>query len=631
LLRVLDNALKTVKPGGHIVISDVLSLPLLEAYHASVQLHKAPDSMPARELRQRIRQAVAREENLAVDPLFFIALRQRRSAVSHVEFHAKQGRCHNELTRFRYDVILHVNKVKPPHIKPQWKHWKEDSLNLPGLRQVLEETQPPLLGVHGIPDARVGDAMQALAWLDGSPQYETAGRLRDALQARPKNGIDPLDLWILARELNCHADLSWSEGGAKGCYDAVFQCGSDTKTKGAAAFFDETAPIKPWHAYANNPLSAQSNLELAPRLRHHLQDKLPDYMVPSAIVMLDAFPMTPNGKIDRKALPAPTATRSELDTDYVTPQTEAEKQIADVWLEGETATYNIPMSLRFSGTLATDILQRSLRDIVRCYENLRTVFPSTDGNPLQRIAAELDLPLPVTDLQKLSGNQQAAEVRRLALQEAEHRFDLAEGPLLRAGLLRLNAQEHILLLTMHHIISDSWSMGVFMRELGALYEAYEADKPSPLPDLSIQYASFAHWQRQWLSGEKLEKQLDYWKKQLAGASALLELPTDRPRPRMQTFRGKVEYVHIDAELTRALNQLSRTAEGSLFMTLLAAFTVLLHRYTGQEDISVGSPVAARPRRELEDLIGFFVNTLVLRADLSGDPAFLTLLEQMRQT
>ncbi|MCP4702406.1 MAG: amino acid adenylation domain-containing protein, partial [Gammaproteobacteria bacterium] len=299
-------------------------------------------------------------------------------------------------------------------------------------------------------------------------------------------------------------------------------------------------------------------------------------------------------------------------------------------MEGETAAYNIPLALRCNGTLVPDVLQRSLREIVRRHENLRTVFLSADGGPIQRIAAELNPPLPVTDLQDLSGDQQAAEVRRLALQEAEHRFDLAEGPLLRTGLLHLNAEEHILFLTMHHIISDAWSLGVFMRELGALYEAYAADKPSPLPDLPIQYVDFAHWQRQWLSGGELEKQLDYWKKQLAGTPALLELPTDRPRPPVQTFRGKVEYMQIDAELTGALNQLSQTAGGTLFMTLLAAFAVLLHRYTGQEDIPVGSPIASRTRRELEGLIGFFVNTLVLRADLSGDPTFLTLLEQMRQ-
>ncbi|MCP4701327.1 MAG: amino acid adenylation domain-containing protein, partial [Gammaproteobacteria bacterium] len=472
-------------------------------------------------------------------------------------------------------------------------------------------------------------------------------------------------------------------------------------------------------------VSKPEQLPTSTELRAMLKEKLPDYMVPAAFVMLDKIPLTPNGKVDRRALPLPDMV-AEAGKDYIAPRSRVEKQLAGIWgeilgvrkvgikdnffelgghsllatqvtsqiretfsvevplrllfespaiagfskyietaqreqqlssapsiesisregelplshaqqrlwfleqMEGETAAYNVPLALRFNGALVPDVLQRSLREIVRRHESLRTVFPSTDGEPLQRIAAELNPPLPVTDLQSLSGDQQAAEVCRLALQEAEHRFDLAEGPLLRTGLLRLNAEEHILFLTMHHIISDGWSIGVFLRELGALYEAYAADKPSPLPDLPIQYVDFAHWQRQWLSGGELAKQLDYWKKQLAGTPALLELPTDRPRPPVQTFHGKVEYMHIDAELTGALNQLSQTAGGTLFMTLLAAFMVLLHRYTGQEDIPVGSPIASRTRRELEGLIGFFVNTLVLRADLSGDPTFLTLLEQMRQ-
>ena len=220
-------------------------------------------------------------------------------------------------------------------------------------------------------------------------------------------------------------------------------------------------------------------------------------------------------------------------------------------------------------------------------------------------------------------------MHRFTAEAARRPFDLSRGPLVRTTLLRLRQEEHILLLNMHHIVSDGWSMAVLFRELADLYEAYTNGKPSPLAELPIQYVDYAVWQRNWLRGEVLETQLSYWKKQLENISTL-NLPTDRPRPAVQTFHGARQSLVLSTDLTQALKATSRKEGASLFMTLLAAFQILLHRLTGQEDIAVGSPIAGRNRSEVEGLIGFFINTLVLRTDLSGNPTFTELLARVRR-
>jgi amino acid adenylation domain-containing protein len=299
-------------------------------------------------------------------------------------------------------------------------------------------------------------------------------------------------------------------------------------------------------------------------------------------------------------------------------------------LEGPSATYNIPMALRLIGTLDVAALEHCLSRIVQRHEVLRTHFAMVDGSAVQIIAPHLEIPLPVIDLQYLSKSLQQLEVQRLVSQEAGQFFNLSTGPLLRINLLHLSTEEHVLLLTMHHIISDGWSMGVLVQEVTALYQAYITDTPAELAELPIQYADFAHWQRQWLQGEVLQAQVDYWKEQLDGAPPLLELPTDRPRPSVQSFRGSHLSFNIPAELTQRLQELSRQQGVTLFMTLLSAYAILLSRYSGQQDIVIGSPIANRNRAQIENLIGFFANTLALRIDLRDNPSFEQLLECVRQ-
>ncbi len=299
-------------------------------------------------------------------------------------------------------------------------------------------------------------------------------------------------------------------------------------------------------------------------------------------------------------------------------------------LAGENATYNIFLALKIEGTLNQNALTQALQTIVNRHKTLRTSFTAIDGYPVQIVAPHLEIPLTVIDLGKLSQKQQENQVKHLAQEEANQPFDLAIAPLFRAKLLRRKDTSHILLLTLHHIITDGWSMGILKHEFSTLYQdALEGKFPSLAP-LPIQYIDFSHWQRNWLQGKVLEQQINYWKNQLADIPPLLELPTDKPRPAIQTFTGKSQEIQLSAELSQQLKNFSQQSGVTLFMTLLTAFGVLLFRYSHQEDIVIGSPIANRNRSEIEPLIGFFANTLALKIDLQNNPSFRELLTRVKE-
>ncbi|WP_292804315.1 non-ribosomal peptide synthetase [Nostoc sp. NMS7] len=464
---------------------------------------------------------------------------------------------------------------------------------------------------------------------------------------------------------------------------------------------------------------------LLSEVRHCLQKKLPEYMVPSGFVLLESLPLTPNGKVDRNALPKPDLDSTLLEK-YVAPRTPIEEILAQIWaqvlkvervgihdnffesgghsllatqllsrirnifklelplhslfaattvakfaqeikqlqqqnlelstspilarasdaelplsfaqqrlwfldqLQPLSAFYNVPVALRLVGTLEVAALQQSLQEIIHRHEALRTNFIKVDGKPTQVIQIQANWKVSIVDFKYLSTTEQEIAIQKLAQQQAIQPFNLATEPLVKATLLVLSQTENALLVCMHHIVFDGWSVGVFVQELAALYNAYSQGQPSPLAPLPIQYADFAIWQRNWLQGDVLQSQLSYWQQQLANAPALLSLPTDRPRPSVQTDNGAYQQFALSKELTSGLTQLSQQQGVTLFMTLLAAFDTLLYRYTGQEDILVGSPIANRDRSEIEELIGFFVNTLVMRTDLAGNPSFSELLGRVRE-
>ncbi|HYR11951.1 MAG TPA: amino acid adenylation domain-containing protein [Longimicrobium sp.] len=472
------------------------------------------------------------------------------------------------------------------------------------------------------------------------------------------------------------------------------------------------------------PADPERSADAAPdaeALRAHLRSRLPEHMVPSAFVLLDALPLNPNGKVDRAGLPAPEYASRER---YAAPATPVEARLAEVWaqvlgvervgrhdgffergghsllamrlvsrvrealqvelplralFEGPTVArvaervealrgaalpapaavrpvprggplppsfaqerlwfldrlqpggtfFNVPIPLRLRGELDAGALERALGEIVRRHEVLRTTLPAVDGAPVQAVAPFAGFTLPVDDLSGLPEAEREAEVRRRAADDAERPFDLQAGPLFRARLLRLGATDHALLASMHHVVTDGWSLDVWFRELAALYGAYLRGEPSPLPELPVQYADFAAWQREQLRGPALERQLAWWRERLAGAPELLQLPTDHPRPASMSFRGAFLPIHLSRGLVDRLEALGRAEGATLYMVLLAAFQVLLARYGGGDDVVVGSTIAGRTRGETEGLIGLFMNTLVIRTDLSGDPAFREVLRRVR--
>ena len=464
----------------------------------------------------------------------------------------------------------------------------------------------------------------------------------------------------------------------------------------------------------------------AEELRAFLETELPEYMVPSAIVVLDSLPTLPSGKIDRRALAMLDDPGSERFEGRATLRTPVEELLASIWsqvlgvekvgpddsflglgghslmatqvisrmreafqldlplriifetanlselarrIEGKlkeglglqeppflpvprsrnlplsfaqqrlwyfdkfepnTSLFNISTTVKVTGLLDLEALEKCFNEITRRHEVLRTRFAAEDGTPRQVISPPAYWKLPITDLRDLPESEREPRARQHIFEESQTHFDLANGGVFRARLLRLTGTESILIIAMHHIASDAWSLGVFIREISALYKAFTRNEPSPLPDLPIQYADFAVWQREWLQGEVMESHLSYWKEHLAGAPPFLDLPTDRPRPRAQSFRGACYPVVFSKELTSQLKALGAREGATLFMTLLTAFQIMLYFYTGHEDIVVGADVANRNRPEIEGLIGFFINQLVLRIKLSANQTFRQVLARVRE-
>ncbi|RKH60621.1 condensation domain-containing protein, partial [Corallococcus aberystwythensis] len=301
----------------------------------------------------------------------------------------------------------------------------------------------------------------------------------------------------------------------------------------------------------------------------------------------------------------------------------------DKWSPG-SAAFHMPTAVRLTGAVDTDALGRALALLVERHDTLRTTFQEREGGAVQLIASTGEVPLEVMDLQGLPVTEREAEAQRRVVELAQQPFSLEQGPLLRTVLMLLGNGEQVLLVDQHHIVSDGWSMGVLVHELAMLYRACLEGQPSPLKPLPIQYADWAAWQKDWLQGAELERQLTYWKNRL-NPHALLELPQDKPRPALMSSKGERQVMHLSPALTQALKALGQREGRTLFVTLLSAFNVLLSRYTGQDDIVVGTPIAGRPRAEVEGLIGLFVNMLALRSDLSGNPTFKELLRRVHES
>ena len=712
LLRVLDGALELLRPGGRIFVGDVRDRRLLESYYASVHAALLGPSADPRETRRRARRDLLYEEELLLAPELFGALARRHDSIRRVATALKRGRYPNEMTRFRYDVVIERaggGASLDPRSTVVWTPWQRDRPSLDRIEHALKSAAASRgLGYTGVRNARLTEA---------------------ALGIRPRGGdvqaIDPEDLWVLGERLGFRVDIGAASEAE--LFDVRFTPVAEASSLPPFGISPQPAAVTDdngWRSYANDPLSVRRRLGLEARILGELKEKLPSYMVPASLNVLESLPMTVNRKVDRRALPPPRDSGSSSRAVHVAPRTPDERAVAEIWsevlgqsqlsveadffelgghsllatqvvsrlrqrlglevplrdffeaptvarlaahleslrstaetplpplsrrqrqgplplsfaqqrlwfldqLEGSTPIYNMPSGLRLEGRLDVEALKRSFSEIVRRHEILRTRFPSRDGEPRQDIARRWQLELPIVDLSGLPRPVREAAMDEIRVREAARPFDLARDRPLRVTLIRLAQRCHVVAATLHHIAFDGWSNAVFVRELSAIYAALRQGRPSPLSSPELQYADFALWQREILSGPALERQIAFWRRRLAGAPVCLDLPTDRPRPRVQSFEGRSVPFRLDAELAARLEKLGHRHSASLFMSLLAGFAVLLGRSSRTDDVCVGSPIANRNHRGTEDLIGFFANTLVFRVALERDATYSSLLNGVR--
>jgi len=710
LLQALEQAVRVTKKGGHIFVGDVRNLALQEAYHASVQLYKAGADLTLAELRRLMGQGKRKEKELLIDAELFAELGRSWKKVGRVKSGLKKGDYDNELIRFRYDVVLEIGEKEEIGVPDRWVDWDEDGAWRVELEEMLALRPESGVGVRGIRDARTAWAVEAVRVIDGEASVSNAVQLKEL--CAKISGEDPNAFMQWAEHLG--VEYCWRGFGKDGIYEAIFN------PRWQRRQIKTETPRQSYRRFGNSPARNMAEGGLGRVLRDNLRSKLPEYMVPATVMVLEAWPLTPNGKLDRKALPAPEMVSMAAWRAPRTPQEEIlcslfaevlglEKVGLDdhffdlgghslmatrlvsrirttlgvelairtlfefptvgelgprlresveesrsplaagkrpeklplshaqqrLWfidrLEGTSVEYNMPFALRLKGELDRTALERALNAIVERHESLRTRFAEVEGEPFQVIEPDCRIELGLEDMRGGEESAQQERVQEALRSEARMAFDLMRGPVLRVKLLRLGTEEHVLVRTMHHIVSDGWSEGVFNHELMVLYEAFGEGRENPLRPLRVQYADFALWQRRWLEGGALDRGLSYWKEQLAGIPARLELPTDRPRPALQTFGGEVCSMTLSAVQVAALKRLSQDHQSTLYMTLLAVFGMLLSRYSGQDDIVVGSPIANRQDEQVEGLIGFFVNSLVMRVRLRGEMSFGDLLSEVRQT
>ncbi|WP_198299662.1 non-ribosomal peptide synthetase [Tumebacillus avium] len=717
LKSVIENAVRSLGSQGAVFLGDVRSLPLLQAFHTAVELYNTADGeTSAEQVWQGAMGRLHKDNELVIDPAFFHALKEAVPQISRVEVLLKRGVARNELTQFRYDVILHVGGTDAQEAALQAYEYAAGEFALPAVEELLrreigQNGQAVLL--RNAPDERVWREVQALELLTGADAPQTAGELKRRLQELPEPGaVNPEAWYRLGEQLELEVRVSRSAGHAGLCDVLFWQPGAAVPVLTA-----EVGAEPDWERYATRPIQARHVRQLTAEYRRYLADRLPDYMVPSAFVLMERLPLTPNGKVDRKALPVPSgATESEA---HVPPRDELETVLAGIWqdvlgvepigafthffeqgghsllatqvitrvrnvfgvelplqqlfdtptlagfaeavakltgsrtdselikrvtgsvaplsfaqrriwfmqqLEGkEAAAYNIPYAWELRGALNEQALRRSLQEIVRRHATLRTTYELRGAEPVQVIHEELAVDLPVLPMQSREQAEAWIEL------EARTPFDIAAGPVLRAALLKLGEQEQLFVLNVHHIAADGWSVGVLQEELSALYSSFLTGETSPLPELPIQYADYAVWQRETLETERMAEQFRYWKGKLGGTLPVLQLPAGIAQPNMTSFRGGVVQFSLSKGLLSRLREVGNAEDATLFMVLMAAYQTLLHRYSGQDDILIGSPIAGRTRREVEGLIGIFINMLAMRTDLSGNPSFAELLGRVRTT
>ena len=710
LRDVIDRVMSVLTPDGTIVFADVRSLPLLESFYAAVAAHKAGDSGTAGAVAQRIVELAHGEQELAIDPAFFFTLAAHDPRLADVVVEPKRGERLNEMTRFRYDVTIRCGRAATRRTAYPWAT-VDGAVTIDRLRARLQAESGEALCLAELPNARVVEEAALLRALVAAPPDRRVGDVQQAVRALALPGVEPEALRAMAAELGFDLYLSLARPGSDGRLDAAF-----VRRGGAPPEWPAPETALPWLAYANNPLHERLATAFAPRLRDYLKQRIPQYMVPPALVMLGRLPLTPAGKIDRGALPAPR--RGVTAAAVVLPRDPVEIALVQIWsevlgletcgvtqnffeigghslkatqvvsrvkqrldadlplrtvfahptieefarlvraatseahptsatpilrvpdgehyplshaqrrlwllsqLDGGSSAYNMPASVLIEGALDRQAIEQAIAMVVARHESLRTTFVVIDGEPRQRVQADLHIPMSFVDLSG-TGDEEA-RARQLLAGESVRPFDLATGPLVRSMLIGLSADRHVLLFNTHHIVSDDWSYGVIIREVVRLYAGLPVAAPRR------QYRDYANWQNRLLEGPAAIADRAWWLDQYSGELPTLDLPTDHPRPPVKTYRGDELPMPIGHREALGLRQLATAHGSSLFMTLVAVVKVLLHRYTGQTDLIVVTPIAGRDHPDLEDQVGCYINTMPLRSRLDPAARFVDFLDGLTQ-
>jgi amino acid adenylation domain-containing protein len=727
LQQVITGALRILTPGGSLFIGDNRNLSLLNYFHASVAYFQADENTDREIFKTQVKRIDKTENELVIDPLFFVNLTKIFRDLTAVEIQLKAENSDNELTKYRYDVVLDkLGTSANQPIKVIWQDWETANLQLEDLKQQIIKVGT--IGWCNIPHSRLIKDVAICQWISENNSENTIAELKQVIENIDiKKAIDPADLYAVAQEIGCQVTISYSLTKPD-YFDVCFYPTTEGKRLAPVMPISSKISTESNQSYWINPLKGRFAKSLISQLKEQVREKLPEYMRPSAFVMLDSFPMTPSGKLDRRALPIPERDLTISKQAFIPATTSTEKKLSQLWidvlgidkigitedffhlgghsllatklvsrireefslalplravfeystiggladeidslslvsnstntpqdiishlthrenlplsfsqsrlwfldlLEPNTPAYNISVAFRLDGNLNQEALHQSLQIIIQRHEVLRTTFDSQDGVPIQVIHEFLEVPLTVTNLSHLDSQTQQETLKNAVKEVIISPFNLRKLPLLRVHLYQLSEDVYIFVLVIHHIISDAWSLGLIIKELSLSYTALCQDNIKSLSPLSIQYADFANWQRTTFEQTQLPAQLAYWKQKLAGAIEILQLPTDYPRPAVLSYQGSAVYFSINKQTSEKFQKLCESQGATLFMGLLGVFSILLMRYSGQEDLLIGTPIANRNRQQVEDLIGFFVNTLVMRNDLSGNPNFINLLSRIKE-
>jgi amino acid adenylation domain-containing protein len=722
LVRVLECAMKALAPQGRIVLGDLRNLQWMEAFHLSVASAQNDPAIEISDLRSQMLRGIEQESELLISPEFFAAA-SKAWPIEQMEMVLKRGRFGNEMTRFRYDAILHSSDCQVQESPSAVRDFEQEKLTFERLREILHANTGSSVLIKNIPNSRVHSELQLL-------KRNRAGEFpgKDLASVTNGNAFDPEELSRLGEEFS-YEPVPYLSGTSSGCFHMWYRKRNTDWTvpldKDMGWRVEKLIPD--WQQYANVPVRRRATSALLPELRRYVREALPEYMCPSLWVELDRLPLTANGKLDRKALPKPESRGAETATSPAGSLTELEELLAGIWGEmlsvdsvglhdnfftdlgghsllatqvmsrvkevfgieiplrsifenptlarltvciGEqlkghkteqhalhisvaqrpellplshaqeriwfleqmglrVGTYHISVGVRLRGAVDLQAVKSSLEEVAARHETLRTRFELRDGKPTQVIAPDSRVDLPLWDLSALGDDEIQSEYKRLRSTARTRRFDLQKGEVWRAGMVRMADSEHVLILVLHHIAADGWSLGVLVKEVAELFKARIEHRAPQLAELKIQYADYALWQREWLQGSELETQLSYWRTQLQGATRIELTPNvDRKIPGDQRAGRIVKRLRRD--LTELVKKLGRENGATLFMISLAMLDVLLWRYTREWDVTVGTAIANRNRREIENLIGFFVNTMVLRVSLHGDPTVRDVLARVRE-